>query len=119
MWWLPKKEVRRDVIDSPDPQWLKLLRLFNTVEDLKLSQTVAHHVAQALRGLLVERVMEVLPALEGVSISELEPSGPVWEAISEFADARQLSGHPVSIYDWRGEVYYSIQSKEMDQGVDD
>jgi len=109
----------RDVIDSPDPQWLKLLRLFNTVEDLKLSQTVAHHVAQALRGLLVELVMEVLPALEGVSISELEPSGPVWEAISEFADAQQLSGHPVSIYDWKGEVYYSIQSKEMDQGVDD
>ena len=114
-----KYRTWRDVIDNPDPRWMELLRLFNTVKDLLLSKTVAHHVAQALRGLQVEQVTEVLPALEGVYISELEPSGPVWEAISEFADARQLSGHPVSIYDWKGEVYYSIQSKEMDQGVDD
>jgi hypothetical protein len=46
--------------------------------------------------------MEVLPALENVFISGLEPFGPVKEAISEFADARQLSGYPVSICDWEG-----------------
>jgi len=97
----------QDVIDEPDPQWLELLRLFNTVKNLRLSKIVAPHVAQTLRGLLVERVMEVLPALENVFISRLEPSGPVREAISEFADARQLSGHPVSIHDWEGEVYYT------------
>jgi hypothetical protein len=32
------------------------------------------------------------------------------EAISDFADARQLSGHPVFIYDWQG----TVQNKEMD-----
>ena len=104
----------QDVIDDPDPQWLELLRLFNTVKDLRLSKTVAPHVAQALRMLLVERVMEVLPALENVFISRLEPSGPVQEAISEFADARQRSGHPVSVHDWEGEVYYTKVRRWID-----
>jgi len=87
-----------DVIDDPDPQWLELLHPFTTVKDLLLSGTVAPYVAQALRGLPVEQVTEVLPALENVFISRSEPYGPVWEAISEFADARQLSDHPVSIH---------------------
>ena len=81
------------------PQWLELLRLFNTVKDLRLQKYVASRVAQSLRGLPVERVTEVLPALENVFISKVDLFfGPVMEAISEFADARQLSGHPVSIY---------------------
>ena len=92
-WW-------QDVIDGPGPQWLELLRPFNTVKNLRLSKTAAPHVALTLRGLLMEQVMEVLPALENVFISGLKPSGPVQEAISEFADARQLSGHPVSIHNW-------------------
>ena len=87
-----------DVID-PSPQWLELLRLFNTVKDLRIHKFVASRIAQSLRGLPVERVTEVLPALENVFISKLDPFfGPVMEAISEFADMRQLSGHPVSIY---------------------
>jgi len=90
----------QDVIDDPGPQWLDLLRPFNTVKNLRLSKIVGLHVASALRGLLVGQVTEVLPALENVFISGLEPSGPVQEAISEFADARQLCGHPVSIQDW-------------------
>ena len=90
-----------DFIDYPDPQWLDLLRLFTTVKNLRLSKTVARRVALVLRGLLVEQVTAVLPSLENVFISGLEPSGPVREAISEFADARRLSGHPVSIHDWQ------------------
>jgi len=92
-----------DPIDNPDPQWLDLLRLFNTVKTLDLSKYVAPHVVQVLRGLPAERVMEVLPALGNVFISRLESSGHVKKAISEFADARQLSGRPVSIH-WEGEV---------------
>ena len=87
-----------DVIDDPDPQWLELLRPFNTVKDLCLHKYTAPRVAQTLRGLPAERVMEVLPALENVFISDLEAFGPVRDVISEFADARQLSGRPVSIY---------------------
>ena len=85
--------------DDSDPQrWLELLRPFTNVKDLHLSRDVARHVAQALRGLPVERVTEVLPALGSVVISGRPwPFGPTKEAISEFAAARQLSGHPVSI----------------------
>ena len=92
----------QDVIDDPDPQWLELLCLFNTVKHLRLSKPISFRVAQALSGLPAERVTEVLPALEIVFISGLEPFGPVKDAISHFADARQLSGHPVSICDWEG-----------------
>ena len=88
----------RDVIGNPDPQWLELLRLFNTAKDLCLYKCVAPRVAQALKRLPVEQVTEVLPALENVFISGLERFGPVKGAISEFADARRLSGRPVSIY---------------------
>ena len=105
------------VVDDPDPRWLNLLHLFNTVavKDLRLCKSVALPVARALRGLPAERVTEVLPALENVFISEPEPFGPVKEAISEFADARQLSGHPVSIYNWES---FILEKKGMDRGVD-
>ena len=102
----------RDIIDDPDPQWLELLRPFSAVKDLRLSRSAASRVAQALGRMPPERVMEVLPALEIVFVSGLNPFGPVKEAICEFADARQLSGHPVSIH-WEGE--FTIGSKEMDR----
>jgi len=98
--YVSKYHTWQDVIDDPDPHWLELLCLFNTVKDLRLSDPITLRVAQALRGLPEERLTEVLPALEVVFISGLEPFGPVKEAISDFADARQLSGHPVSICDW-------------------
>jgi hypothetical protein len=94
------------VMGDQDSQWLQLLRHFHAVKHLHLSKHVASRVAQALRGLSTGRVMELLPALEAILISDLERSGPVMEAISDFADARQLSGHPVSIYDWQGVVYF-------------
>jgi len=90
----------RRVVDNPDPQWLELLRLFNAVKDLRLDEIVAPHAAPVLGRLPAEQVSEVLPALEIVFISGLNPFGPVKEAISEFTDARQLSGRPVSIYTW-------------------
>jgi hypothetical protein len=94
----PYRDSWQGTIDDPDPRWwLELLRPFNNVKDLYLSRHVAPHVAQALRGLPVERVTEVLPALENVAISWPES---VEEAMSEFAAARQFSGHPVSICDW-------------------
>jgi hypothetical protein len=105
----------QDVIEDPDPQWLELLRVFNTVKHLRLSKPIALRVAQVLGGLPVERATEVLPALENVFISGLEPFGPLKEAISEFAGVRQLSGQPVSIH-WEGEVH--VKSGEMVREVD-
>ena len=97
--------IWKDAMEDSDNEWLKLLRLFNNAKDLHLCNAVAPHVSQALRELQVERVMEVLPALENIFILGLKPSGPVKEAISEFADARRLAGHPVSICDWKGGMY--------------
>jgi len=99
----PLRDWWQGPIDDLDSQWLALLRPFNNMKDLHLSHYVAPHVAQALRGLPVERVTEVLPALENVFITAPEPFGPMKEAVSEFAAARQLSGYPVSIH-WEGEV---------------
>jgi hypothetical protein len=96
----PSDRSWEDVIDNPDPQWLDLLCLFNSVEDLRLSHRVALRVSKVLRRLPAERVAEVLPALKNIFISMLKPYDPVREAISEFADARQLSGRPVSVYNW-------------------
>jgi hypothetical protein len=95
-----------DIIVEPDPQWLELLRLFNPVKKLYLAKYAASRVTQTLRRLPAERVMDVLPALEKVFILRLEPSGPVREAICKFADARQISGHPVLIDNWDGGNYY-------------
>ena len=49
--------------------------------------------------------MEVLPTLENVFISSDELLGPVKEVLSEFADARQLAGHPLCIDGWEGAAY--------------
>ena len=98
----PHHDTWKNVKDDPDPQWQELLRLFNTVKDLRLSYYIAPHIAKVLRRLPVERVAEVLPALENLFISGIERSGPMREAILVFSDARELSGHPVSIYDWEG-----------------
>ena len=103
---VPFHHTWQNVINNSDPQWLDLLCLFNSVKDLHLSRRVAPHVAQALRELPVERVMKLLPALEKVFIPDLKHSGPVSDAISGFAEVRQLSGHPVFIYDLEREVYY-------------
>ena len=84
---------------GPDSQLVELLRSFHAVKDLRLSRDVAAHITHVLRLLPVELVSGVLPALETVFVSTLGRSGRVEEAISEFADARQLSGHPVSICD--------------------
>src|SRR5260221_13177195 len=89
------------VNEDSGPQWLELLRHFNIVKELYLSKHVAFLVAQALRELPAERVTEVLPALQTFFLAGLESSGRVQEAISEFAAARQLSGHPVVIRAWK------------------
>ena len=86
--------------DINDPQWLELLYPFNTVKHLRLDQSVSSRVLKLLKGLPVERSMEMLPALEIVVIPGLRYFGHLKEEISEFIDARQLCGHPVSIHGW-------------------
>ena len=98
-----------DVIGDADPQWPELLHPFHAVKDLRLSKYIAPHIAQVLRRLPMEQVSEVLPALETIFVAGLKPFGSVNEAISEFADARQLSNHPVSICDLEEQDYNILE----------
>ena len=58
------------------------------------------HVAPVLQELVEERVTDVLPALENLFLEELNPSGPVQEAVGQFVAARQLLDHPVVVSRW-------------------
>ncbi|KAI0290818.1 hypothetical protein BC826DRAFT_970275 [Russula brevipes] len=77
-------------------QWLELLHLFPTVKRLSLCKKSTPRVMHALQELSGERMMDVLPALQSISIPEISLSGPVKEAFAQFLTARQLSGHPVA-----------------------
>lgn len=54
----------------------------------------------ALQELVEEGVTDVMPALETLFWEELQPSGPVRDAIGRFVAARQLSGRPIAVSDW-------------------
>ena len=88
--------------DMENTQWLELLHPFVAVKDLYLSKKVALRVASALQGLSEERAIEVLPALQGVFIDGLQPSGRVRGVFQKFVTTRgrQVSGHPVAIHSW-------------------
>ena len=74
-------------------QWLELLRPFTAVKSLYLSP----YMMSALRALVGDRTMEVLPSLRNIYL-ESEESGSFREAIGRFVAARQLSGHPIAIF---------------------
>ena len=93
--WRPRWQ---DDIESS--QWLELLHPFTSVKALYLSWEFVPRIAPTLQELVGERVVEVLPALQGLFIEELLPPGPVQEAIGKFVAARQLAGHPIAISRW-------------------
>jgi hypothetical protein len=80
--------------------WLEVLLPFTAVKNLYLSKEFAPGIAAALRGLVGGRITEVLPGLQNIFVEELEPSGPFQKTIERFVTARQLSSHPVAIFDW-------------------
>ncbi|KAI0286438.1 hypothetical protein BC826DRAFT_1108870 [Russula brevipes] len=71
-------------------------------KDLYLSEGIVGHVAPALQGHVGERAIDVFPVLRSVFLRRLQPSGPIQETevIGQFLAARELSGHPVAVYDW-------------------
>ena len=82
--------------------WLDFLEPFATVKNLYLSKEFAPRIAPALRQVVGGRVTEVLPTLKNILVEELQPSGPVHEAIGQFVASRQRSDHPMVISDWAG-----------------
>ena len=80
--------------------WLELLCPFTTVKNLYglyLSENFALRIAPGLEELVGEKATEVLPALQSLSLEDLQPSGPVQEGMAKFIATRQLSGHPITV----------------------
>ena len=86
--------------DIENGQWLEILDPFTAVTDLCVCKEFAQCITPALQELVEERVMDVLPALESLFLEELQPTGPVQEAIGQFVAARRVLGHPMAVIDW-------------------
>ena len=105
---LPSQVEQLDICETPSmelagknevdsSQWLELFRLFSAVRSLYISETLEPLVAAALGELTGERTMEVLPALENLSLDGLEQSESTQDAIESFITARRLSDRPVVV----------------------
>src|SRR5712671_2299282 len=90
--------------DMENTQWLELLGPFTALKNLYLSNDIASHVFSALLDFSVERVTEVLPALQSLFIyPEYLLEGPQ-EPIKIFVTTRRRAGRPVSVHcgSWSG-----------------
>jgi hypothetical protein len=82
-------------------QWLEIFHPFTAVKNLYVSKEFAQCIAAALQELVGGRVTDVLPALEGLFLERLQPSGPIQEAIGKFVAVRQVTGHPITVSPWK------------------
>jgi len=82
-------------------QWQEFLSLFTSLKDLHLSKEIALPVIHALKELSREREKVVLPTLRNFFIQELQPSGPVQEAVERLIAAREVSNHRVAVHNWK------------------
>ena len=100
----PSPSRRHDAIDNR--LWLEIFRLFPALKILYVCKEFAecNAFALALQDLAEERGINTLPALESLSLEELQPTEPVQEAIEQFVAARQLLGHPVAVSQWDREM---------------
>jgi hypothetical protein len=83
--------------DMENTQWIELLQPFTSVRDLELSGKIARQVIPALGELTGERVTEVLPALQTISLSGPQRTGPTQDAIVQLIAAREHVGFPVTV----------------------
>ena len=92
---------------KPDPDmdsslWLELFRLFTALQSIYVCELLVPPVAAALQELSEGGTMELLPALQSLSLEGLQPDGPEQKAIQSFVDSRRPSDHPVVIQNWDG-----------------
>ena len=86
--------------DIENGLWLQLLHPSIAVKNLYLSKQFALPIWPALRELVEGRMMEVLPALQNISLRGLQPSGPVQEGIRQFVALRQVTSRPITVSRW-------------------
>jgi hypothetical protein len=106
---------RKQQFPTENTQWLQLLLSFTAVKNLLLFEKVASGIAATLQGLVGGRITEVLPSLQHIFVEAFDRSGPFRGNIRQFVNARQLSGHPVTIsirgkvvWNWEEEVQESV-----------
>jgi hypothetical protein len=97
----PKPDWKDNVEDA---LWLALLHPFTSVKNLYLSKEFAPRIAPVLQELVGGGTTELLPTLQNIFTEELEPSGPVQEAIGTFIAARRFSGHPIAVSRWERDL---------------
>jgi hypothetical protein len=85
--------------NSENTLWLELLCPFRTVRNLYLAEDIVPRIVPALRQAVIGGT-RVLPNLQNIFLQELEPSGPIREAIEQFVAARQVTSHPISVSCW-------------------
>ena len=85
---------------TENAQWLELLEPFTAVKNLYLFKELTARIATVFQELVGEGVVEILPALQGLFLEEVNSAGPVQEAIGQFVAARQLSSHPIAVSHW-------------------
>jgi hypothetical protein len=95
-------------------QWWELLLPFTSVKDLALSEEVVPHIALVLLFPFGASATAVLPALRNLLLQSPQPVGYVQNAIHCFIVARQLSGHPVTVYYWdrQGRKYVRWEAED-------
>jgi hypothetical protein len=101
--WNFSGPYRKDTGNVENALWLALLHPFTAAKNLYLSKEITPCIVPALQELVGGRTTECLPTLKNIFLEEVEPSGPVQEAIEMFVAARQLSGHPVAVSHWEGD----------------
>ena len=79
-------------------KWVGPLRPFIAVKDLVLNKPAVLSVELALQGLIGQRVIDILPALQNIFLEDSQSPGPVPEGITEFIAARELAGRPVIVH---------------------
>jgi hypothetical protein len=92
----------RDDIEIENVQWREIFEPFTAVKNLYLPKVFTPHIVRALQELDGSRMPEVLPALQKIFLEGYDPSGPILEGIGVFVAARQLSGHPMTVFPWEG-----------------
>ena len=86
--------------DIENMQWLECFHPFTGVKNLYLPKKFVPSIAPALQELIGRRMTEVLPILQNIFLEGLQPSEPIEEGIQKFVAARQLSGHPITVFGW-------------------
>jgi hypothetical protein len=79
-------------------QWLDLLRLFTTVEDLYLSREFSPHIVPTLLQITGERMTGVLPSLQNLFLERPSSPGPIDSV--EAIEQSDLSDRPITVSQW-------------------